>query len=505
MSESRGSSGAAMALSEASAAGPTATPPVLDGSDILTIVLANDIFSLSLALTELQGLFLVFRRARALLNSKLTRFRRWCLDAGLQCRPGHPLPVLILPSDMIAVAQHFDGRGTTERPWLVALADRGHIAASFILARILQADLAAGKSTNNIAKGATQQQIFGLLESAANANHPTAQFYLAECYDRGDGVGQDRTKAAELYQKVADRGVPQAQVALGRCYERGEGVDQSYDTAIEWYSKAADQGSEDGRIHIEFLRGWFSFIGHGVDQSDADAFNRWQEVSTRSSDTAVKHIATHMVGWMHYHGRGTQLDKQKGVKMIRDNKSDEFKLGEGECLAVIWLPNSLSDAPAACRFFELCWLGYDQDWLCRHLTAVCLIYGFGTTKNQMLGAQIFQQLANEGHSDSQYWFGNCYFHGWGVAQDHSKMFQWSSKAADQLNSYGQLGLGHCFVWGNGVPMDRTQAVEWFRKSAAQGNRYGQHNIGICYNNGWGVDRDLTAAISWYNKSSEQGF
>ncbi|KAI9209527.1 uncharacterized protein BJ171DRAFT_436671, partial [Polychytrium aggregatum] len=216
-----------------------------------------------------------------------------------------------------------------------------------------------------------------------------ARFHLAGCYHDGTGADQDHTMAFELYRSLADRGIPQAQVALGSCYQYGEGVDQDLNAAIEWYNKAADQGSEDGRLHIGFLRGWFSFIGHGVEQSDVDALNRWQEVSTLSTDPIIKFIATHMVGWMHYLGRGTVRDKQKGTKIIRDNQSDEFPFGEDECLA--GNSDADSDSPAAFMFFELCQLGSDRDWLCRHPMAVCLHYGFGTLKNQKKAAGIFEQ------------------------------------------------------------------------------------------------------------------
>ncbi|KAI9209185.1 uncharacterized protein BJ171DRAFT_403098, partial [Polychytrium aggregatum] len=90
------------------------------------------------------------------------------------------------------------------------------------------------------------RQIFQYLEAAAKANHPMAQFHLAECYLHGHGISQDHTKAVELYRDLAERGLAQAQVGLGRCFENGEGVDQDYETAIKWYTKAANQGSDSG-------------------------------------------------------------------------------------------------------------------------------------------------------------------------------------------------------------------------------------------------------------------
>ncbi|KAI9203583.1 uncharacterized protein BJ171DRAFT_475620 [Polychytrium aggregatum] len=368
------------------------TKPLLDklSPDIFTIVCCNDSFQLALDHSTIKTLLRVCKRAQPLLSSKVPRFYTWCQSMEL-LNPDGQMRIGLTPSDLIAISLHWDQQATADRSWLEDQADQGNIDSQ------TDDDDEPEENTNH-------QQVFSLLEATANARHTMVHFHLAECYSKGVGVDQDHTKAVELYRSLADHGIPQAQVALGRCYENGDGVDQDYETAIEWYSKAPDQGSEDGRLHIVFLRGWFSFIGHGVKQSDADAFNHWHEVSNLSADPIIKSIATHMVGWMHYLGRGTVRDEQKGVKIIRDNQSDGFKLGEDECLAG-FLNDILSDSPAPRKFFNLCQLGSDRDWLCEHLMGVCMANGFGTTKDRKKAAAIFEQLAADGHSDSQYWIG----------------------------------------------------------------------------------------------------
>ncbi|KAI9209118.1 uncharacterized protein BJ171DRAFT_471423 [Polychytrium aggregatum] len=429
--------------------------------------------------------------------------------ASVQASPSSPelqaasLSQLVLtPSDKIAISLHCDEQATADRSWLVEQAEQGNAFASYFLARTLQIDLNSDRIDKS-ERQAIHQQIFRLFESAANTNHTMAQFHLAQCYRNGIGVDRDRTKTIELYRSLADGGIPEAQIALGDCYESGEGAEQDYDSAIRWYSNAADQGSEDGRLHIVFLQAWFSFIGRGVEQSDIDAFNQWQEVSTQSTDPIIKPIATHMVGWMHYLGRGTVRDQQKGVKIICENKSDEFRLGEGECL-VAWWTNLSYDSRAVYRFFKLCQLGSDRDWLCKHLMALCMLHGFGTAMNRKKAAGIFEQLAIDGHSDSQLWIGECYSCGGGVIWNPEKTFEWFRKSADQGNSYGQWRVGYCFYYGTGVAEDKPQAVEWYRKSAERGNRYGQCWLGDCYKNGEGVPQDIDTAIFWYRKSADQG-
>ncbi|KAI9199777.1 kinase-like domain-containing protein [Polychytrium aggregatum] len=260
--------------------------------------------------------------------------------------------------------------------------------------------------------------------------------------------------------------------------------------------------SDHGNLEASFQLAWFVFLGEGVPQNDHTAFLLWQEVSTKSDDRVLKPIATHMLGWMHYLGRGTERDEQKGIKIIRNNESDEFKLGESECLAVWFM--APSNTSVSCKFFEQCQLGSERDWLCKHLVAVCLHFGFGTTQDQQKASAIFEQLANEGHSDSQYWMGECYRCGLGVSRDHSSAFQWFSKSADQGNSYGQWWVGGCYHFGFGVAKNDTKAAEWFRKSGEQGNRYGEYSIGNCYHNGWGVAKNIDTALFWYRQSAGHG-
>ncbi|MFQ9858028.1 MAG: tetratricopeptide repeat protein [Ruminococcus callidus] len=46
---------------------------------------------------------------------------------------------------------------------------------------------------------------------AAEQECPEAQYELGKCYETGDGVGEDKAKAAELYRKAAVQGYAEAQ------------------------------------------------------------------------------------------------------------------------------------------------------------------------------------------------------------------------------------------------------------------------------------------------------
>jgi uncharacterized protein len=61
--------------------------------------------------------------------------------------------------------------------------------------------------------------------------HAGAQYKLGMNYYTGDGVTQNYTTAAELYQYAADQGHAGAQYKLGNMYIDGDGVTQNYEMA----------------------------------------------------------------------------------------------------------------------------------------------------------------------------------------------------------------------------------------------------------------------------------
>ena len=76
----------------------------------------------------------------------------------------------------------------------------------------------------------------------------------ADRYYSGDGVAQDKEKAAELYEEAALEGDAVAQYTLGYMYDKGDGIDKDRVKAMFWYEKAADQGHEAAQNRLNVLR-----------------------------------------------------------------------------------------------------------------------------------------------------------------------------------------------------------------------------------------------------------
>jgi TPR repeat protein len=61
-------------------------------------------------------------------------------------------------------------------------------------------------------------------------------------YSDGEGVPQDREKAADWLEKAAVQGVAEAQYSLAYCYFDGNGVPKDENRAVYWAKKAVAQG-----------------------------------------------------------------------------------------------------------------------------------------------------------------------------------------------------------------------------------------------------------------------
>jgi TPR repeat protein len=81
---------------------------------------------------------------------------------------------------------------------------------------------------------------------AADGGYDVALYEMGRAYEFGRrGVTKDKTKAIYWYEKAAERSNIQAQYWLAEKYERGDGVPKDLDKARFWLRKAADHDKGD--------------------------------------------------------------------------------------------------------------------------------------------------------------------------------------------------------------------------------------------------------------------
>ena len=128
-------------------------------------------------------------------------------------------------------------------------------------------------------------------QKAATRGNAQAQFNLGSCYEDGEGVTKNPTKAFEWYQKAADQGDAIAQIRIGVCYEYGEGVAKNPTKAFEWYQKAADQGYAIAQRNL----GWCYEEGQGVAQSYEKACEWYQKAADQGDAIAQESLEEYYI------------------------------------------------------------------------------------------------------------------------------------------------------------------------------------------------------------------
>lgn len=91
------------------------------------------------------------------------------------------------------------------------------------------------------------QEAFLAFQRSAKRGNPEAQVNLANLYDAGEGVEQDRKQAAHWYKLAIKKAVPQAAYNLAVSY-RQQGKPQ---WAQYWFKRAAEMGDEEARDELK--------------------------------------------------------------------------------------------------------------------------------------------------------------------------------------------------------------------------------------------------------------
>lgn len=103
---------------------------------------------------------------------------------------------------------------------------------------------------------ASEPQSFWETYTAALRGDKVAQFQTGVIYERGIGVEENQTMAAQWYEKAAKQGYIDAQYNIAIMYTTGRGVSEDKGLAMMWLSLAAKQGDKEARkLLLEIIDG----------------------------------------------------------------------------------------------------------------------------------------------------------------------------------------------------------------------------------------------------------
>ena len=311
--------------------------------------------------------------------------------------------------------------------------------------------------------------------AAANAGDVIAQRDLAQDYDNGSMVAQDRVTAAIWYQKAADQGDALSQCRLGLMYLHGDGVNQDYVAARGWLQKAADQD----QYYAQLALGFMFADGLGGPRDDIQAY-KWLDIAILSfasqddgsADTERQTVTARM----------TTDQIQEAMALI-----NAWNAQPGQTPAPA-MPATVQIIPAKAGQKALYETG---------VTAFNL-------QNYAEAERIWKPLAEDGYLDAQLRLAFIYNYNLGGLKNEADALKWYIKAADQGDILAQYKAGQIYATARNQPRNYTAAVAWYRMAADNGYESAQFSLGLAYDTGRGIAQDFGAAALWYRKAANQG-
>lgn len=137
---------------------------------------------------------------------------------------------------------------------------------------------------------------------SAEQGYSYAQYSLAYCFEKGQGVEVNEGEAARWYRKAAEQGHASSQCSYGLCCELGKGVDKNMAEAVKWYRKAAEQGDKFAQCNLGYC--YLKAIGTVMNPDEAV---KWFRKSAEQDYARAQDL----LGDCYYEGIGVAKDVEK--------------------------------------------------------------------------------------------------------------------------------------------------------------------------------------------------
>ncbi|MDX1576206.1 MAG: tetratricopeptide repeat protein [Kiloniellales bacterium] len=119
--------------------------------------------------------------------------------------------------------------------------------------------------------------------------------------------------------------------------------------------------------------------------------------------------------------------------------------------------------------------------------------------------EMFEALADEGHSEAEFFVGFMFDTGRGVKENPAEAAKWYRMAADRGHAMALNNLADLYLSGRGVSRDVDRAVALYQRAARGGDPVAQTNLGQLYMHGRGVPRIPAKAVAWFRRAARQDY
>lgn len=343
-----------------------------------------------------------------------------------------------------------------------------------------------------------QELLFTWTLKSANQGDADAQSAVAEAYDQGLRVAQNKTEAAKWYKmafetrrKEAEKGDASAQWWLGFRYRAGEGMEKNANEAVKWFTKAAEQGNKSAQKYLaEMYRD-----GEGIAKNPKEAIKWFTKAANQGDVVAQLELASWGFEYVlnRYLGNGEALQKEVEESLFK------------------WLLKSAErgDANEQCAVAQ----AYEK--------------GLGTTQNGTEALNWYYKAAQQDDVSARFRLGEMFRDGDGVVKDPQMAFKWFEAAAqsylkkrakgiaenpdkqewkayEQLAASAEYKVAEAYETGVGVLQDKQAAFTWFRKAAYHGHKFAQAKVGLRFYQRGDVAENRVEAQKWLSLAALQG-
>lgn len=122
-----------------------------------------------------------------------------------------------------------------------------------------------------------------------------------------------------------------------------------------------------------------------------------------------------------------------------------------------------------------------------------------TSKDYATALSSFEQAADHGHAEAQFYCGRMYDNGEGTTEDLARALYWYEKAAEQGNVMAQYNCGRMYSRGEGTAANQAKALRWYEKAAEQGKVAAQVYCSVRYEKGRGTAVNRKKAQYWQER------
>lgn len=305
--------------------------------------------------------------------------------------------------------------------WYRRAAENGHTLGQSNYGRCLYYGIGTEKKLPEAVRWMT-----AALETSAT--NDGALYLLGICYYYGDGVNQDRAKAAELYKAAALLDHGGAACELGICYIDGDGVERDVEEGMNWLRVAADFGSSAAMEKLEKVQ-----QARTMDDVERNQLEGWL-------------ATTNGVSLLPAEAKLRSLLREPIEKPLRE---------------VISTLKLLAD-----RGHEFATI----------ILARCFERGIGTAKNLNKAAELYLNAFERGSELVEPHLTVCYRVCFENAIFPPNAHDWLKAATERRNIGAMLSMAAYYRANNPSGRDLNESLRWYRKAAELGDRDAQYAI-----------------------------